>query len=148
MSRALSLLVTLGLLAGACDSPAEPTATSPQAGPSKPAKAEPTDAPATEPIVDEPDPKPTAPPATPPATEADDGEWQRGTIVALPGDMHAIHADDDSVTICFPDLPVELQKEGLAVLYQGDLEDPIPRDRRMCRIATNLAIKPAEASAP
>jgi hypothetical protein len=101
-----------------------------------------------------PDPKPsgttTKPDAQPNASaqpddaKADDG-WRRGTITVGPDGMFAIHADDDSDTVCaFDELPAELQQKDLAVRFRGELIPPEPNERRWCTLARDLQVEKAQ----
>lgn len=128
MPRApLLLLASLAIVA--CDAAPEPK---PTTAPAQPVPETPAAADAV--VVEAPAP------ATAPAPDG----WQRGKVTVFPDGIYGVHADDDSVTLCGPDLPPELQKPDLPVLFRGDVEPPIPRDRRWCRISTNLEVKLAE----
>lgn len=136
MSRApLLLLASLSLAFLACDAPPEPK---PTTAPAQPVSATPA---AADAVVVEAEP---ASPATSPSSKPAPEGWQRGTVTVFPDGIYGVHADDDSITVCGPDLPVELQKPDLPVLFRGDVEPPIPRDRRWCRISRNLEVKLAE----
>lgn len=93
------------------------------------------------------DPKPTGatPGATPGATsDADPAAWRRGTVTVGPDGTHAIHADDDSVTVCAPELAPELRAKGLALRFRGELIPPAPGERRWCTLARDLEVQRAE----
>lgn len=69
--------------------------------------------------------------------------WQRGTVTVGPDGLFAIHADDDSVTVCAFDLPAELQQKDLALRFRGELIPPKPNERRWCTEAKDLQVERA-----
>ncbi len=117
----VSIVLSFTLLLAAC--------TSPDPKPSDTAK---------------PEPQPNASAASEPDPKADEG-WQRGTITLGPdGTSFAIHADDDSVTVCAFELPTELQQKDLAVRFRGELIPPAPNERRWCTDAKDLQVEKAQ----
>jgi hypothetical protein len=89
--------------------------------------------------------RPDPPPNTSTTPDPDPGEsWQRGTITTGPDGMFAIHADDDSATVCAFELAPELQQNGLAVRFQAELIPPEPNERRWCTLAKTLKVERAE----
>lgn len=117
----VSIVLAFTLLFAAC--------TAPDPKPSDTAKPEPQPNASAQP--DEPDPK------------ADEG-WQRGTITVGPDGLFAIHADDDSATVCaFDELGPELQQKDLAVRFRGELIPPAPNERRWCTLAKDLVVEKA-----
>ena len=79
--------------------------------------------------------------ATVDAPEADNaGEWRAGTVTTLPNGSFAIHADDDSVTVCAGELPPALARKDAAVLFRGDV-DTTSSARLKCRPAKQLEVK-------
>ena len=99
----------------------------------------------TAPDTPEAQPGPSAEPEGEAEVEAEaEAGWQRGTITIGPDGGHGIHADDDSVTVCAPDLPAELQSKDLAVRFRGEFIPPAPNERRWCTLAKDLKVERAE----
>jgi hypothetical protein len=116
----VSIVLSLTLLLAAC--------TSPDSKPSDTTK---------------PEPQPNASAAPESEPETDEG-WQRGTITVGPDGQFAIHADDDSATVCAFELAPELQQKDLAVRFRGKLIPPAPNERRWCTLAEDLQVEKAQ----
>lgn len=117
----VSILLSLTLLLAAC--------TSPDSKPSDTTK---------------PEPQPNASAASEPEPEKPEAGWQRGTITVGPDGQFAIHADDDSTTVCAFELAPELQQKDLAVRFRGELIPPAPNERRWCTLAKDLQVEKAQ----
>lgn len=121
----VSIVLSFTLLFAACTSPDPKPSDTTKPEPQANASAQPDDTKADD-------------------TKADEG-WQRGTITVGPdGTSFAIHADDDSVTVCAFELPTELQQKDLAVRFRGELIPPAPNERRWCTDAKDLQVEKAQ----